>query len=254
MLAGFPNYAEEQREAAIKNMLDEVVAEAARMAEALALPEGSDADADNMEIDSSTKAAGHCTKRQAVAACEDGGPEGCAIRFDDCEHTVFKGKTSGNGSDETDRTTRQDQIHNADLSQQMTLLCQTVQSLGTQMQEVQNLGKQMQDGFATEMCRPQEDYKKMEAAMTAKMEEGFRNEEQARQQTKKEIMDALKNEENARQMVQIDSQAIKEKIRQLEWSSGSGGTVGSAVSTAVGRGPSGTFARWPLGSTTYKRF
>ena len=25
---------------------------------------------------------GHCTKRQAAAACEDGGPEGRAIRFD----------------------------------------------------------------------------------------------------------------------------------------------------------------------------
>ena len=37
--------------------------------------------------------AGHCTKRQAVAACEDGGPEGRAISFNDCEHTVFEGKT-----------------------------------------------------------------------------------------------------------------------------------------------------------------
>ena len=111
-------------------MLDEVAAEAARMGEALTLLEGGDAAADNMEIDSSTKAAGHCTKRQAVAACEDGGPEGRAIRFNDCEHTVFEGKTSGNGSDETDRTARQDHIHNAGLLKQMTLLCQTVQSLG----------------------------------------------------------------------------------------------------------------------------
>ena len=37
-------------------MLDEVAAEAARMAEALTLPERGDADADNMEIESSTKA------------------------------------------------------------------------------------------------------------------------------------------------------------------------------------------------------
>ena len=66
-----------------------MAAEAAKMAEALTLLEGGDADPDNMEIDSSTKAAGHCTKRQAVAACEDGGPERGSISFDDCEHTVF---------------------------------------------------------------------------------------------------------------------------------------------------------------------
>ena len=99
------------------------------------------------------------------------------------EHTVFEGKTPGNGSDEIDRTTRMDQIHNADLLKQMALLCQTVQSLGKQMQEVHNMGKQMQDGFSAESCRRQEDYKNMEAAMTAKMDEGFKNEEKARQQT-----------------------------------------------------------------------
>ena len=37
------------------------------------------------------------------------------MRFDDCEHTVFEGRTSGNGSDEIDRTARLDQIHTADL-------------------------------------------------------------------------------------------------------------------------------------------
>ena len=58
LYADLPNYAEEQREAARKNMLDEVAAEAARMAEALTPPEGGDADADNMDIDSSTKVAG----------------------------------------------------------------------------------------------------------------------------------------------------------------------------------------------------
>ena len=45
-----------------------MAAEAARMAEALTPLERGDADADNMEIDSSTKGAGHCAKRQAVAA------------------------------------------------------------------------------------------------------------------------------------------------------------------------------------------
>ena len=40
---------------------------------------------------------------------------------------------------------------------------------------------------------------------------------------------------------------IKEKIRQLESGSGSGSMVGSEASTAVGKGPSGTFARPPPG-------
>ena len=129
----------------------------------------------------------------------------------------------------------------------MTLLCQMVQSLGKEMQDVQNLGGQMQDGYAAESRRRQEDYNKMEEAGTAKMEEGFRNEQQARPQAQKQIMAGLENEENARQMVQIDLQAIKDKMRQRESGSGSGGTVGSEVSTAVGKGPSGTFARPPPG-------
>ena len=150
------NYAEKQREAAKKNMFDEVAAEAAGMAEAQTQLEGRDAEADNMEIDSSTKVADHCAKRQPVAACEDGGPEGRAIRFDDCEHTIF------------------------------------------------------------------EDCIEMEEATTAKMEEGFRNEQRARQQAQKEVMTGLTIEENARQMVQTDLQAIKDSIRQLGPGSGSG--------------------------------
>ena len=60
-------------------------------------------------------------------------------------------------------------------------------------------------------------------------------------------MNGLKNEENARHMVRNDLQTIKDKIRQLESRSGSGSTVGCDVSAAVGKGPSGTFARPPLG-------
>ena len=48
-------------------------------------------------------------------------------------------------------------------------------------------------------------------------------------------------------MVQTDSMTIKEKIRQLELGSCSGSAVGSDASTAVGKGPSGTFARPPPG-------
>ena len=53
----------------------------------------------------------------------------------------------------------------------------------------------------------------MEVTITANMEEGFRNEQQARKMAQSEIM--------------------------------SGSTVGSDVSTAVGNGPSGTYARPP---------
>ena len=43
-----------------------------------------------------------------------------------------------------------------------------------------------------ERSRRQEDYKNMEETMSAKMEEGFRSEQQARQQAQSEIMQGLK--------------------------------------------------------------
>ena len=58
--------------------------------------------------------------------------------------------------------------------------------------------------------------------MTAKMEEGFRKEELP-DNRQKEMKAGVKNEANARQIVQNDSQAIKDEIRQLESGSGSGG-------------------------------
>ena len=82
----------------------------------------------------------------------------------------------------------------------------------------------MQEGFEAERTRRQQDFEiesqktrddsnNMERTMAAKMEEGFRNEQQARQQAQKERMKGLKNEENARQMVQHDVQTIKSKKR-----------------------------------------
>ena len=59
---------------------------------------------------------------------------------------------------------------------------------------MQSLGKQMQDGFAAERIRRKEDYKNMEEMMSAKMQEGFRSEQQARRQAQNEIMKGLKNE------------------------------------------------------------
>ena len=70
--------------------------------------------------------------------------------------------------------------------------------------------------------------------MTAKMEEGFRKEELS-DNRQREMKAGVKNEANAQQIVQNDSQAIKDEIRQLESGSGSGNTVGSVASAAVGR-------------------
>ena len=47
-----------------------------------------------------TKMAGHVVKRLAVATGEDGGPAGCPQLVDDCENTVFEGKTPGCASDD----------------------------------------------------------------------------------------------------------------------------------------------------------
>ena len=81
-------------------MLDEVAAEAARMVNAQIQPAGLETEVDTMDVEPS-KVAGHCVKRLAVVACEDGGPEGRPIRIDDCENTTCDGKTSESGSEET---------------------------------------------------------------------------------------------------------------------------------------------------------
>ena len=49
-----------------------------------------------------------------------------------------------------------------------------------------------QQDFDIERQKRRDDYNNMEKTMTAKMEEGFRNEQQARQQAQKEIMNGLK--------------------------------------------------------------
>ena len=129
---------------------------------------------------------------------------------------------------------RKEQYQNSDLLHHMTILCQTVQ----------NLGKQMQEGFAAERTRRQEDietesqkrrddYNGMEQKMTAKMEDGFKGEKMARQQAQDEI----------KQMVKKDLDAFKEEMKSLHRKSGC--TVCSEASTGVGLGGSGTFARPP---------
>ena len=75
--------------------------------------------------------------------------------------------------------------------QQMAMLCESVKMLGTQMRE----------GFDTEGARREEDHKNLEEKMSARMEEGFKNEQQARQQIHSEIMQEFTNEEHARQLI-----------------------------------------------------
>ena len=82
------------------SMLDEVAAEAARLANAQTQLAGLETEVDTMDVKPSTLA-GHCVKRLAVVACEDGGPEGRPIRIDNCENTTLDGKTSESGSEET---------------------------------------------------------------------------------------------------------------------------------------------------------
>ena len=48
------------------------------------------------------------------------------------------------------------------------------------------------------------------------MGEGFRREQQARQQALNEMTKGLKNEENARQMVQKDPAVMNEEIKNLK--------------------------------------
>ena len=60
----------------------------------------------------------------------------------------------------------------------------------------------MKEGFATEGAQRKKDYKNLEEKMSARTEEGFKNEQQAGQQIQNEIVQGFKNEENARQLVQ----------------------------------------------------
>ena len=79
----------------------------------------------------------------------------------------------------------------------------------------------MQDGFAAKSLRRHEDYRNMQKTMTAKMEDGFRSEQQARQLAQSEMMKGLKDEENAREMVEKDLEVPKEEMKSLKIGSGS---------------------------------
>ena len=233
------NCAENRRGKPEMSMLAEITAEAVALAEMQTQPVDLPTSVDSVEVET-IQMTGHIVKNMAVAVAtgEDGGLAGCPQQVDDCENPVFEGRNPGCASDEPmERTnlrqltwseaqgSRTEQYQNNDLLQQTTILCATVESLRKQMQYVQNLGKQMQDGFAAESLRRHEDYRNMQKTMTAKMEEGFRSEQQARQQAPSEMMKGLTDEENARQ----------EEMKSLN--------IGSGSTACSGVGSSGTLAR-----------
>ena len=186
------------------SILDEIAAEAAALAEIQTQTTDLIAAEDSMEAETA-KMAGHTVKRMAVATSEDGGPEGRPIQVDDCENTVFGGKTPGDVSDDPmGRTARTEQHQNIDLLQQMTILCQTVQNLGKQMQEGFEAERtRRQEDIETESLQRQDDFYSMEWTTTTKMEDGFKGEQMARQQAQDEI----------KQMAKKDLDAFKEEMR-----------------------------------------
>ena len=167
---------ENQRVKSEMSMLDEIAEEAAALAEIQTQPGDLLTAVDSMEAETAKKA-GHTVKRMAVATREDGGPEGRPIQVDDCENTVFEGKASGGASDDPiGQTARTEQHQNMNLLQQMTILCQTVQNLAAE-----RTGRQ--EDFETESLKRQDDSLRMEQTMATKMEDGFKGEQMARQQT-----------------------------------------------------------------------
>ena len=80
------------------------------------------------------------------------------------------------------------------------------------------------------------------------MDDRFRNEKQARQRIRNEMMHGCKNEESARQLVQKEPAVMKDEIKNLKM--GSGSTVCSEASTGLGFGPC-TFARPPPLASRY---
>ena len=93
--------------------------------------------------------AGHCAKDWPWQQVRTANWKGDRSRSMTVKRKSLKVKPPGKGSDDPmGQTARMEEHQNVDRPQQMTLLCQTVQNVGKQMQDVQNLGKQMQDGFA----------------------------------------------------------------------------------------------------------
>ena len=156
-------------------MLDEIAAEAAALAEMQIQPGDLPTAVDRMEVET-VKMAGLTVKRMAVATSEDGRPEGRPIQVDDCENTVSESKAPGGASDDPiGQTARSEQHQNIYLLQQMTILCQTVQNLGKQVQEGFAAERtRRQEEFETESLKRQDDFKRMEQTMTTKMEDGFK--------------------------------------------------------------------------------
>ena len=175
------------------------------MAEAQTQPEDLPAAVDGMEV-KTARMAGHNVKRMSVATSEDGGPK-TTMRTPSLKVKLMEGSSE----DPMGQTARTEQHQNIDLLQQMTTLCQTVQNLGKQMPEGFAAETKRQEDFETESQKRQDDYNKMEKKMTAKLVDGFKGEEMARQQAQDEV----------KQRAKKDLDAIKEEMNSLQKKNGS---------------------------------
>ena len=107
---------------------------------------------------------------------------------------------------------------------------------------VKTLEHQMKEGFETKGIRWREDYKNLQEKKIVKMEQGFKNEQNATQLLRKEIAQGFKQRRKCETSSQNESAVMKEEIKNLKM--GSGSTVCSDAGTGVGL-ESGTFARPP---------
>ena len=74
----------------------------------------------------------------------------------------------------------------------------------------------MHEEFASERRCGHQNFAEVDQKMFNKVEEGFRTEQQDRQQAQSEIMKELRIEENARQMVQKDLEVRTEEMKNLK--------------------------------------
>ena len=184
-------------------MLEEVAAKAAAMAEAQTQPEDPPTVEDSMEAETA-RLAGHSVKKewpwQPVKT------EGRKVQRS-LSMTSRTRLSRGLSEEPMGQTPRTEQHQNTDLLQQITILCQTVQNLGKQMQEGYAVERtRRQQDFDTQSQKRRDDYNKMEQTMTAKMEDGFRGDKVARRRAQDEI----------KQMVKKDLVAFKEEMKSLQ--------------------------------------
>ena len=98
------------------------------------------------------------------------------------------------------------------------------------------------DCLRDEIKGNQKDLVNLKEDMSSKMDEGFKREQQARQQIQCEIVHGFKNEENAIQLVQEEVAVLKDQLKNLMM--GSGSTVCSELGSGTFAQPPPLTSRW----------